>query len=393
MTRLISLITYLILLYTSIANASLHDYSHHKTSANGIGDFYAGDNIANPVLDQTVHLGAHAALGCAMGAISDDCAAGAVGGVVGEGLAELTGNVNLSQFAGAMGGLLVGGDSEAVYTAYGTAVNAVQNNYLNHEHQDQWDKYAKEKCKEDPSSCAAIYKQYTEAEKMAESIGYLGDPDVVGCDALCHQMVMDFNMMPFEAVGISAVVMANSLIVKPIVGTYNSLDAALNYGAVGVDPYTGETVYYDSRTGQPLTEDMLNLSLVGVGFTAKMPAGYSAGTTTLKTQTGTSLVPYYPANNGFLGEVKTVTLQPGTLVDRYGPQTGLYVSPQGTPFTMRSLPQEAATSSYNIYEVLQPIKVETGTIAPAYGQVGFGTQNKLPTSIDNLINSGYLGKK
>ena len=50
---------------------------------------------------------------------------------------------------------------------------------------------------------------------------------------------------------------------------------------------------------------------------------------------------YYPSNNGFIGEIDRVYLMPKTLIDRYGKNTGSYVSPIGTPFEMRALPNEA----------------------------------------------------
>jgi hypothetical protein len=79
------------------------------------------------------------------------------------------------------------------------------------------------------------------------------------------------------------------------------------------------------------------------------------------------------------------------LVDRFGTGAGSYVSPIGTPYTMRSLPGSPVNPP-TVYEVLQPLEVDAGTVAPAYGQIGLGTQYKLPASVDSLIDS-YLGKK
>ena len=46
--------------------------------------------------------------------------------------------------------------------------------------------------------------------------------------------------------------------------------------------------------------------------------------------------PYWPPNRGALGEVRSITLPVGTLVDRYGYQGGTFVSPVGTPYPMRA---------------------------------------------------------
>ena len=44
--------------------------------------------------------------------------------------------------------------------------------------------------------------------------------------------------------------------------------------------------------------------------------------------------PYWPPNRGALGEVRSITLPVGTLVDRYGYLGGIFVSPVGTLYPM-----------------------------------------------------------
>jgi len=57
---------------------------------------------------------------------------------------------------------------------------------------------------------------------------------------------------------------------------------------------------------------------------------------------------------------------------------------------MRSLPSNANTQVYRQYEVVKPVEVEKGVIAPAYGQPGGGTQYKLPVKVDVLVKRGVL---
>ena len=47
--------------------------------------------------------------------------------------------------------------------------------------------------------------------------------------------------------------------------------------------------------------------------------------------------PYWPPNRGALGEVRSITLPVGTLVDRYGYSGGTFVSSVGTPYPYESL--------------------------------------------------------
>jgi len=90
---------------------------------------------------------------------------------------------------------------------------------------------------------------------------------------------------------------------------------------------------------------------------------------------GTSIASRWPGNNGFMAEPTSTTLQPGTLIDRYGASSGFFASPAGTPFVARSLPPEALARPLNAYRVVKPIEgVKSGLAAPYFGQPGLGLQ-------------------
>jgi hypothetical protein len=57
---------------------------------------------------------------------------------------------------------------------------------------------------------------------------------------------------------------------------------------------------------------------------------------------------------------------------------------------MRALPPQVLARPYHVYEVLQPLGVTAGRTRPGFGQIGFGMQYELPTSIEELIASGHL---
>jgi hypothetical protein len=77
-------------------------------------------------------------------------------------------------------------------------------------------------------------------------------------------------------------------------------------------------------------------------------------------------------------------------IDRYGPHSGKFASPEGTPAAARSLPPGRASEPIRSFEVLKPLEVKEGLAAPAFGQPGMGTQYKLPDTVENLIRDGYL---
>jgi hypothetical protein len=101
---------------------------------------------------------------------------------------------------------------------------------------------------------------------------------------------------------------------------------------------------------------------------------------------------YYPDNDGFLGDTETKYLMPGDIVDRYGgtTNTSRFVSPQGTPIESRSLPPSTNLDLYNTYKVIKPFPVQSGTVAPYYGQSGCGIQYTTPLPINVLIKRGIL---
>jgi hypothetical protein len=108
------------------------------------------------------------------------------------------------------------------------------------------------------------------------------------------------------------------------------------------------------------------------------------------TTAGKELTTYYPPNRGFLGHPSKQTLEAGTRIDRYGREGGTFVSPEGSPLEMRALPPGAGDRPYNVYEVVNPVKVDAGTVAPWFGQLGLGTQYELPASVAELIEQGVL---
>ncbi|GFG67512.1 hypothetical protein MKUB_50020 [Mycobacterium kubicae] len=85
-----------------------------------------------------------------------------------------------------------------------------------------------------------------------------------------------------------------------------------------------------------------------------------------------------------------VVLNPGQFFDRFGPGFGVFGSPTGTPFPNRGLPPHSLEAGFHRYEVLRPLPVWEGPIAPAMGQPGGGTQYYFPRPIVDLVNAGYL---
>jgi RHS repeat-associated protein len=104
-----------------------------------------------------------------------------------------------------------------------------------------------------------------------------------------------------------------------------------------------------------------------------------------------ALVPYYPANNGFLGATSTIDLQAGQIIDRAGGSAvSRFFSPAGTPLAARALPPDVAGLPLRSFQVARPFGVQAGTVAPAFGQLGLGTQFRTALPLQELLDQGFL---
>ena len=102
-------------------------------------------------------------------------------------------------------------------------------------------------------------------------------------------------------------------------------------------------------------------------------------------------LPEYPPVPAKPGTSFMKTLQPGTVIDRYGGNKGTWASPVGTPYGARSIPP--GKSPYAKFKVLKPIEhVEQSIANPGLqeGQYGHGIQYNLGKSIQEYIDNGYL---
>ena len=99
---------------------------------------------------------------------------------------------------------------------------------------------------------------------------------------------------------------------------------------------------------------------------------------------------FWPSNKGAIGGENMTTLQIGTRIDRYGWPKGNFASPEGTPFSNRSLPSENIKLPFNSYEVVRPISVHESIISPWFEQLGYGTQYRFTNSIQYYLDNGFL---
>ncbi len=100
----------------------------------------------------------------------------------------------------------------------------------------------------------------------------------------------------------------------------------------------------------------------------------------------------YPPNNGLYNLMDSQPLKIGTLIDRYGHTSGTYFAPEGTPFSMRSLPSFAREKEYHVYKVIKEFTPETGLTASWFNQNGGGIQYRFIKDNKALSIKDMLGE-
>ncbi|GAB2649714.1 hypothetical protein GCM10027271_04250 [Saccharopolyspora gloriosae] len=87
---------------------------------------------------------------------------------------------------------------------------------------------------------------------------------------------------------------------------------------------------------------------------------------------------------------RTLVLQPGTELDRFGDPAGNVTYAAHTPYSQRSLPPQWSTRQYAAFRVQRPVQALRGTAVPWFEQPGGGTAYVLPGSVNDLLADGTL---
>jgi hypothetical protein len=138
-------------------------------------------------------------------------------------------------------------------------------------------------------------------------------------------------------------------------------------------------------------KDLLLIGGVALALLEPTPAGESLLLGSSVASSSRALVPYYPPASGFWGVTSNVVLTRGTLIDRFGgSKYSQFFSPIGTPMHARALPAMTATQPLRRFEVMSPLQVEAGQVAPWFGQIGLGTQYRSSATLGELLEQQIL---
>lgn len=98
----------------------------------------------------------------------------------------------------------------------------------------------------------------------------------------------------------------------------------------------------------------------------------------------------WPPDDGFRGAAVPIVLPPGVLLDRFGADSGRFLSPKGAAFAARALPTVCATQPYSVFRTATPLPAWIGRAAPWFGEPGGATQLQTDATVRQLLDDGVL---
>jgi hypothetical protein len=98
----------------------------------------------------------------------------------------------------------------------------------------------------------------------------------------------------------------------------------------------------------------------------------------------------WPPDDGCARAPAAKTLRRGTMIDRFGAETGSFFSPKGASFASRAVPYVCRQMDYRVYRVMKPIPVKACDAAPWFGEPGGAVQDQTSVPASQLVAAGKL---
>lgn len=98
----------------------------------------------------------------------------------------------------------------------------------------------------------------------------------------------------------------------------------------------------------------------------------------------------WPPDDGFRSAAVAMVLPAGVLLDRFGPDSGRFLSPKGAAFRARALPTVCASQPYSVFRVASPLPVWIGRAAAWFDEPGGATQVQTDATVAQLLADGVL---
>jgi hypothetical protein len=98
----------------------------------------------------------------------------------------------------------------------------------------------------------------------------------------------------------------------------------------------------------------------------------------------------WPKNDGCADTPRPDVLPPGTVIDRFGNENGLFFSPAGQGYHARAVPYVCARMDYRVYRVIKPLPIKRCIAAAWFGEPGGAVQLETTEPASQLRSEGAL---
>lgn len=101
----------------------------------------------------------------------------------------------------------------------------------------------------------------------------------------------------------------------------------------------------------------------------------------------------WPPNDGCTAAPEVKTLAAGTLIQRFGSESGSIFVPKGTSFRSQSLPYVCTAMDFRVYRVVKPVTVKSCKAAPWFDQPGGAVQLEATKPAYQLVADGMIRRE
>ncbi len=161
-------------------------------------------------------------------------------------------------------------------------------------------------------------------------------------------------------------------------------------GAIGAAVGLATGILFAAKATASISAVWAGAKVIGTAYMIGGPgaASYYIYNNMYKWWNGYDLSGFYPLNSCFSSQ-KSMVLDQGSLIQRFGDTPGSYVSNIGSYYDS-SLPYNRIGQIPNFYILNEPINVIGGPADPWFGQPSGGMQYLLPQTIQELLEAGII---
>ena len=101
----------------------------------------------------------------------------------------------------------------------------------------------------------------------------------------------------------------------------------------------------------------------------------------------------WPDDEGCAAAAVAKNLPVGTVIDRFGLETGGFFAPKGASFASRAMPYVCRENNYTVYKVIKELPVSECKAAAWFALAGGALQYKTARTAAELVTGGFIARE